>query len=231
LERKALVDIPCRADFQKALGKIMTAVDRAKKITHQLLGFVREPEPLISQVNLVDLVDETIQLVQREISGKNIQVVRNPGASKAPVWSDPYQLRQIIINLLTNAVHASGENGQIFITIHSRDQRVVLEVQDQGVGIPAENLSRIFEPFFTTKSPDKGTGLGLFLTRSMVEKLGGKIEVESRLGQGSRFRIDLPRCPKPGKELQDETLYSMLTTFQGDSTDDQDTDPRPAGGR
>ena len=220
LKREELSGIPCREDFYKALEKIAAAVERAKKITHQLLGVVREPEACVSQVNMAELVDETVQLVRRRLKDKNIQVVQNTTAMKDPLWSDPNQLRQVIINLLTNAIHASGENEKIFITISSTDRHIVLEVEDTGVGIPEENLSRIFEPFFTTKSPDQGTGLGLFVTRGMVEKLGGKIVVESRLGRGSRFRVHLPRCPNSKKKLQDDTVSSMLKAVQGDRSDD-----------
>jgi two-component system NtrC family sensor kinase len=108
------------------------------------------------------------------------------------IWSDPYQLRQVLMNLLTNAIHATGARGKITITIEEKGEEAILTVQDTGEGIPKENLERIFEPFFSTKSTGEGTGLGLFVARGIVDKLGGKIEVESQIGHGASFRITLP---------------------------------------
>jgi len=216
LNRKELAGLACRQDFQNALEKISTAVERAKKITHQLLGVVREPAARLSPIRLEELVGETLQLLRQELKDKNIQVIADTDPLKEPVWSDPQQLRQVLINLLTNAIHASEKNGKIYLILQLQDRHVVLEVKDTGIGIPPENIDRIFEPFFTTKSPGKGTGLGLFVSRSMVEKLGGKIEVESRLGAGSRFRIRLPRYPDRGKSPGADIAAGALKKTQGE---------------
>jgi signal transduction histidine kinase len=97
------------------------------------------------------------------------------------------------LNLVTNALQAVGSQGKVRLIIASQDDKVVLSVKDNGCGIPAEDLERIFEPFFTTKSAEQGTGLGLSVSRGIVEKLGGKILVESEAGKGSEFRVVLPR--------------------------------------
>ena len=102
-------------------------------------------------------------------------------------------MRQVLINLVTNAIQASELGGKVTIGISSGQEEVQLEVADTGSGIPKENLERIFEPFFTTKPPGEGTGLGLSVSRGIIEKLGGKISVESHLGQGSTFRVTIPR--------------------------------------
>jgi signal transduction histidine kinase len=105
-------------------------------------------------------------------------------------------LRQVLINLLTNAIHATDSGGRITIILESVGDEAALTVRDTGEGIPRENLGRIFEPFFTTKSPDEGTGLGLFVTRGIIEKLGGAVNVESRIGHGSSFCVRLPKNDK-----------------------------------
>jgi len=108
------------------------------------------------------------------------------------LWTDPNQVRQILINLLTNAVQATAEQGRITIQTRSSSKGVILSVCDNGIGIPKQDLDKIFEPFFSTKAPKEGTGLGLYVTREIVAKLGGTIEVDSRLGCGTRFDITMP---------------------------------------
>jgi signal transduction histidine kinase len=110
-----------------------------------------------------------------------------------PIWSDSYQIRQVLLNLLTNAIHAVNSEGTITIAIEDVGDGQVVTVSDTGPGIPRENLDKIFEPFFSTKSPGQGTGLGLFVSRGIVEKLGGTVEVVSKIGQGARFSIRLPK--------------------------------------
>jgi signal transduction histidine kinase len=101
-------------------------------------------------------------------------------------------VRQILINLLTNALQATAEHGRITIQTRSISNGVILSVHDNGIGIPKQDLDKIFEPFFSTKAPKEGTGLGLYVTREIIAKLGGTIEVDSRLGQGTRFDITMP---------------------------------------
>lgn len=194
LEKKELADAPFRDHFQKGLDKIEKSVERAKKITHQLLSFVRKSDSVLREVDLSELVEEVIQLIIKEAKHKEIEIARKTEPSLGKIWSDPYQLRQVLINLLTNAIHATPPKGKISIDLQSTGEEVVLSVRDTGGGIPEENVERIFEPFFSTKSSGEGTGLGLFVTRSIVEKLGGKIEVESGPGQGTSFKVTLPKA-------------------------------------
>jgi two-component system NtrC family sensor kinase len=98
------------------------------------------------------------------------------------LWADPNQIRQVLINLLNNAIHATDQEGEITVRLQSTDTGASMDIIDSGTGIPKENLDRIFEPFFSTKAPGKGTGLGLFVSRDIVEKFGGKLTVESQVG-------------------------------------------------
>jgi signal transduction histidine kinase len=193
LKNPQMSDIPRREDFEKAIGKIETAIERARRITHQLLGSVQRQEAAVVEVHLPSLVAETLELLHREIANRNVSVQREIAPEAETIWSDPYQLRQVLINLLSNAVQASTDEGRIDVRLQAHGEGVALEIADTGKGIPKENLDKIFEPFFSTKPPGEGTGLGLFVTRGIVEKLGGSITVESRLGAGARFRVVLPK--------------------------------------
>ena len=110
------------------------------------------------------------------------------------IYSDAPQLRQVILNFLTNATQAIGKDGVVTITTRlSADDAVDIVISDTGCGIPEANLSKIFDPFFTTKPPGQGTGLGLSICHGIILRLGGRIAVESTVGQGTEFTITLPR--------------------------------------
>lgn len=202
LKKQEFAEIPRRQDFELALGKIEGGVERARRITHQLLGAARKDDSGLLAVDVKELVNEAVQLVHREAANKDINILQESGVSENIIWSYPYQLRQVLINLLTNAIHAVGVGGEIAVMVGCEGNEVTLTVRDTGAGIPKENLGKIFEPFFTTKAPDEGTGLGLFVTRGIIEKLGGTIDVESRLGHGSTFHVRLPKREKPKEVLR-----------------------------
>ena len=188
-----LKNMPRRDDFIKALDKVEKSVERASRITHQLLGFAGKSEPAVSEVSLAELAEEAIRLIDHELHNRDIKIVRQIQPALGRIQSDPYQLRQVLMNLLTNAMHAVKSGGSITIAIEALGDRQVITVSDTGQGIPPENLDKIFEPFFSTKRPGEGTGLGLFVSRGIVEKLGGTIEVESEIGRGASFSIRLPK--------------------------------------
>ena len=194
LNKEELADMPRKGDFEMALGKIEKGVERAKRITLQLLGSVKQTDSTLSEVDLKELMDETVDLLHKEAANKDIEIVQLIDPALRTIWTDPYKLRQVLINLITNAVHATGPGGKITATLEPVGDRVALTIKDTGRGIPREHLKKIFEPFFSTKPPGEGTGLGLFVTRNIIEKLGGEMDVESQLGQGTRFCIRLPKC-------------------------------------
>jgi len=196
IHKEDAAEIPIKGQLEKGLDKIAKSVERAKKITHQLLGFARRHDPVISEVDLKQLAEETILLVEKEAKHKDIEFMLESDPSLGKIWSDAYQVRQVLLNLLTNAIHATGSKGRIEIILQKDGEQTILAVKDTGQGIPQENQERVFEPFFSTKPTGEGTGLGLFVTRGIVGKLGGAIEAESRMGEGTTFRIRLPRSPK-----------------------------------
>jgi len=184
--------MPYRVSFDKALGKIEKSVKRARTITHQLLADVGKKEQVLAEIDMQALVNETFQLIHRDAENKGIRVNLEADPNPRTLWADPNQIRQVLINLLNNAIHATDEDGVITVRLQSADTGVTLDIIDSGTGIPKENLDRIFEPFFSTKAPGEGTGLGLFVSRDIVEKFGGKLTVKSQLGEGTCFRIHIP---------------------------------------
>jgi len=193
ITKDELKGMPRHDDFVKALDKVEKSVERASRITHQLLGFVGKSESAVTEVNLPELAEEAILLITHEVRNRNIKIVRQMESSLETIWSDAYQIRQVLLNLLTNAIHAVNSEGTITIAIEDAGDSQVIMVSDTGQGIPRENLDKIFEPFFSTKSPGQGTGLGLFVSRGIVEKLGGTVEVASKIGQGTSLSIRLPK--------------------------------------
>lgn len=197
LNKEEMAQVPRKDDLFKALDRIEKGVDRTRRITHQLLSFNQKNDSAVSEIDLADLLEESLVLLKREAKNKNVDIEENINDDAKVIFSDPYQLRQVMINLITNAIHATEKGGRITLGLKAIDGSVLLTIADSGCGIPPENLDKIFEPFFTTKSPGKGTGLGLFVTRSIVERLGGEISVDSQLGQGTSFSITLPKSYQP----------------------------------
>ena len=189
-----------KENFFMALGKIENSVTRAKTITHQLLSFSRKQDALVSEFHPGALIEEVIELTRKAASDNGTLVEFQNNAPDSLIWSDPNQLRQIIVNLTVNAIQATTKSqGRILITLAETGTELLIRVKDNGTGIPKENLQRIFEPFFSTKPAGQGTGLGLSVSKGLVEKLGGRLEVESSIGAGSVFTIILPRRPNhPG---------------------------------
>ena len=133
---------------KRLLEKISNAVKRARAITHQLLGSVRKHEPVVAEVDLKELAQETLHLVRKEAANKEIQLIQTAGENLPPIWIDPNQVRQILINLLTNAIHATGSQGTISVHIEADRESTTLLIRDTGKGIPKENMKKIFEPLF-----------------------------------------------------------------------------------
>lgn len=183
-----------RQEFLETVNKIEYHVDRAKKVTHRLLGFARRMEPVSEKVDVNRILDESVSFLENEARFLNIDLVKEYDHNLPLITSDPTQLQQVFLNLLDNAIDAIGKDGRIrLITQYQpRNHMVTIQVADNGPGIPKELLSKIFDPFFTTKEVGKGTGLGLSITYSIVEKLGGKITVASEVGQGTTFTVMLP---------------------------------------
>lgn len=181
-------------EFEAAIGKIQQHVDRARNVTHRLLGFARRMEPIQHPVNLNKVVQETLTFLENEARHRNIEIHMELEEGVPEVMSDGAQVQQVLLNVINNAIDAVEKDGHVYIRTHfDKDgQCVMAEVRDTGPGIPHEILDKIFDPFFTTKKLGGGTGLGLSICHSIMTKLGGHIEVHNSTQGGAVFVITLP---------------------------------------
>jgi len=176
-----------------SMNEISRQVERCKEITHRLLSFARKMEPLRQRVDINKLIEDMTRLVEREAVHKGIRIVRNYQADLPQVNSDGPLLRQVVLNLLNNAVYAIQRDGTIVLATRLvSNDALEIEVTDDGCGIPQEHLDKIFDPFFTTKPPGEGTGLGLSICHTIIERLGGYFSVNSEVNKGTSFTIRLP---------------------------------------
>ncbi len=203
MKKESFVGIQGLDDVTDSLREIRTQVNRCKEITHKLLNFARKMDSVVQETNIHVLIDEVIAMRERDASFQNIVITRKFLENMPRVSSDPSLLRQVLLNLINNAIDALPQGGNIIVeTKQGPDnqsdrrgeefERFRIIVRDTGVGISEENLKKIFDPFFTTKPPGKGTGLGLSICHGIIQKLGGEISVESRLGVGTTFTVTLP---------------------------------------
>ncbi len=217
LGRGEMKGTPRLNDLLNAIDKIDSGVDRARRITHQLLGFVRRQELSAAEVDLRLLAEETVELIEKQARQNDIEI-RIKSEGPCVIWSSPYEIRQVLINVLTNAVYASPAGADVLVRLEGEGKNARLSVEDRGEGIPAENLEKIFEPFFTTKPPGEGTGLGLYVSRGITARLGGSIRVESRVGQGTKAVIELPGCLLTEGEAADSgnICFEILNKIKGE---------------
>ena len=181
------------AELRDSLKEVLHQVDRCREITQNLLDFARRKEPVFQEVNVNKLIEDLSKLVEKEAILHQIEIFREFQQDLPLVQTDAPSLRQVVLNLLTNATHAVQKDGQIRIaTQRSQNGSVDIIVADTGCGIPKDHLTKIFDPFFTTKPEGKGTGLGLSICHGIVDKLGGRISVSSEVGKGSTFVVTLP---------------------------------------
>lgn len=182
-------------EFEQCIKKIERQVNRSREITHRLLRFGRRMETTQDSVDVNNLIAETITFLENEAHYRDITVEAKYDLSLPEITTDSNQLQQVFLNIIDNAIDAVGQSGKILIRtalISNSSKEIVVTIEDNGPGMPKEVLSRVFDPFFTTKRPDEGTGLGLSISYSIIEKLRGKISVQSEEGKGTVFTITLP---------------------------------------
>jgi len=182
-------------EFADAVDKIEYHVERAREVTHRLLGFARRMEPRRDMINVNKVITETLSFLENEAMYRNITIHKDLSPDIPDIQSDGAQLQQVFLNILNNAIDAVDKDGDIWIKTKLKEggNSVLIEISDSGPGIPEGIIDRIFDPFVTTKPVGKGTGLGLSITYNIVEKLGGKIYARNREnGHGAVFTVELP---------------------------------------
>ena len=174
------------------LAKIVATSLHARQIINNLMLFSRQTPPRKTQVDLNTVLEEGLDFLESRCARSGIAVVRRLSPGLPQITADAAQLRQVFVNLVVNAIHAMPGGGRLTITTRASGGRVVLSVEDTGIGMSERVLKEIFIPFFTTKDVNEGTGLGLPVVHGIVTSHGGKIGVKSAPGQGARFDIELP---------------------------------------
>lgn len=186
---------PLTAEQRDAVDTIQLEARRAAKIVSSLLLFSRQRQPERSSVDLNRVLIDTLALRRFVLSMEQIEVATDLEPALPQTWADPFQLQQVVLNLLINAEHAlTGKKGKRKVTLRTRrsGDRVVVSVADNGPGIPEELARRIFEPFFTTKPVGEGSGLGLAISHGIIRQHGGHLRLRSTPTTGATFEIDLP---------------------------------------
>ncbi len=197
------------------LDLVIRETKRCAGIIRRLLDFAREkaPEKKFGDVN--QLIEDTVRIVERPAHLQDIGIALELEPGLPRVWMDPDLIKQVVMNMLVNAQHAIEEKGTI--TVRTRElpalgdaaaeRAIEIAIIDTGCGIPEKDLPRVFDPFFTTKGVGKGTGLGLSVSHGIVKAHGGTIEVDSRVGEGTTFRVRLPVEPAEQPAMAETGAY------------------------
>ena len=187
---------------KEALAILEKEVTRSDRIIADLLDFSRPGKTSIVTVDINRIIQE---VVQDTTLPQNVEMSTSLQGNLSPALADADQLQRVLSNLVTNAVQAMPDGGKVTVTTRGKDSLVEVMVTDTGVGIPEENLDKVFEPLFTTKA--SGVGLGLALSRTLVLRQRGTLEVESELGKGSMFTLRLPAGGKEERQVAGKSLH------------------------
>lgn len=194
-----LMQMPEDPDQRKPLEIIAQEVDRMATLVNNLLQFSRRSHRQVSTVDPREEIMNSVEFVRYHLRNRKIEVAPEFADSLPTIQADRQQLRQLFLNLLTNASDAMPQGGKLTVRADSDgadEAMVAIDFVDTGEGITAENLERIWDPFFTTKPEGKGTGLGLGICRRIVEEHGGKIEIQSEAGRGTTVHLVFPATTK-----------------------------------
>ncbi len=180
-------------EFTQSLKQIRTQGIRCKEITHKLLSFARKTDPRPKDVQLNELITEVVDLCQQRARYATVKIVTTLDPNVPLVHVSPTEMQQVLMNLINNSLDAiDGKGGKVEVRSRTEEGYVVIEVADNGPGIPEAYLQRVFDPFFTTKPVGKGTGLGLSICYGIITRMGGKITVNSAIGVGTSFNLRIP---------------------------------------
>jgi PAS domain S-box-containing protein len=205
-------------DIKVDLKLIADGSQRVADIVKRLLTFARQTKPVRTLANINDLIDNTLKLRDYVLKTSNIEVITRFDKELPLSVVDPGQMQQVFLNLIVNAEQAMKKaNGKGMLTIitEKTGNFIRISFQDDGPGITKDNMGHIFEPFFTTKDVGEGTGLGLSLSRSIILEHGGRISIESEVGHGATFIIELPVIESPSIET---TTSNQIGTVKSTAT-------------
>jgi len=193
-----MVEEPATGYQRESLALIKESSLRCKTIVEQLLKYSRLPGAELEMVDIGQVIDECYLLLERQLADEGIKINREYGPIPK-IKGNANELRQVFTNIILNARDAikktfddKKRQGEIKIRAYQEGRSLVVEVQDDGCGIPPQDVGKIFDPFFTTKDIGRGTGLGLSISQRIIERHKGKIEAQSKIGKGTTMRVELP---------------------------------------
>jgi len=178
--------------YKEELETIISQAERIANLIKQLLEFARPRKPNYTKVNVNNELHHVVELLKHQFEKSNIKLNLKFSEDIPSIYADCSQIHQVFLNIIVNAIQAINQNGVIEIETFAKDGYVNIKFRDNGVGILPEHIHKIFEPFFTTKEAGKGTGLGLAVSKRIIDEHNGKIEVESTPGKGTVFTVKFP---------------------------------------
>jgi len=190
-----LEKLPCEdTSSVSSLNRIVTQANRCRDIIRGLLDFSRQRKPDKTICNLNSVLQECLTLVENQALFHNIEIECEFDTSSPMIVIDPAQFQQVALNLIINAAEAMEDGGTLSVStrFEPENDSLAVMISDTGYGIPEENFEKLFDPFFTTKEVGHGTGLGLAISYGIIKEHGGRIDVESEVGQGTTFTVHLP---------------------------------------
>jgi len=186
---------PDKERYTRLADAILAAVKRCRSITHNMLGFARRMEVSMDQLNINEILSETLSFLGKEAESRDVDIVLDFDPALPRIPSDRGQIQQVFLNILNNSLAAVGDHGRIDVSTREGDQMIEISIRDNGCGMSKETMEHIFEPFFTSRK-GKGTGLGLSITYGIIKRLGGEIDVKSAPTEGTTFTVFLPKQGK-----------------------------------
>lgn len=177
---------------QEYFAIMFNELDKINEILREFLSLAKPSQPQLKIVNITQLLEEALLLAEQEALMNEVTLQRNLYNNLPLLFLDTVQIKQVVLNILINAIQAAGPGGQVVVTcrLDETGRSILISIRDNGPGIDKNILPHIFEPFFTTKPT--GTGLGLTISLQIIEEHGGKIVVHTEAGQGTTFNIYLP---------------------------------------
>jgi PAS domain S-box-containing protein len=185
-------DASLNDEAKKGIENIYEASKRSKSIITNMLEFARSDTSKNQMASINDIIESTMLIIEKDFHKAGIEIQKNLTHDARPLMVNPMQIQQVLLNMLLNSKDAMRYGGKITVQTHISDKYFVINIADNGIGIPREIIPKIFEPFFTTKSVGKGTGLGLSICYGIVKAHKGDISVKSTVNKGSVFTIKFP---------------------------------------
>jgi len=203
LEEEEFPESENLSEFRRALRQIRIQGKRCKEITHKLLSFARKTDSSVQMVQLNELIEDIVTISAKRARFSRIVINMEIQKDLPSIEVSPTEFQQVLLNLINNALDTMEEKGgSLSISARLEEDHIVLEVSDDGPGIPEDDLSQVFDPFFTTKPVGKGTGLGLSICYGIVKKMRGEISVRSVIDKGSTFRVRIPLKKSGGSRVE-----------------------------